>query len=170
MSILYEASYIGSSKVFLNNVMVVGEMAFAFLLCFFRAKKAKMLIEKNVSNVRKDYFTHKIHYIVFSIFAVFFGIVLLILVLGMILGYNNVILRYKRGEYREVEGIVEDYRDSKVDRFTVNGVEFEISEYNATWGYSYWHNENVVEGDGQHLKIRYLPPNRIVYIEEIADE
>lgn len=69
--ILYEASYIGSSKVLLGNAMVVGEMIFAFLICFFQAKRAKKLIKENVLNVRKDYFSHMVHYIGFAIFAVF---------------------------------------------------------------------------------------------------
>ena len=90
--------------------------------------------------------------------------------IGEIWAYKEIILGYKKGEYREVEGIVEDYRESKVDRFTVNGVEFEIPLYSLTWGYTYWHDENVITGDGQHLRIRYMPPNFIVYIEEIVDE
>ena len=89
--------------------------------------------------------------------------------------YGEIVLGYKRGEYREVEGIVEDYTDYKNnDTFTVNGVNFQISSVFYTWEYTYWKRKNVITGDGQHLKIRYIPSsygsNSIVYIEEIADE
>ena len=78
------------------------------------------------------------------------------------MGYREDILGYKWGQYREVEGIVEDYSGSKVQTFTVNGVEFEISEYNATWGYSYWKGKNVITGDGQHLKIDIYPVSQTI--------
>ena len=86
--------------------------------------------------------------------------------------YGEIVLGYKRGEYREVEGIVEDYTDYKNnDTFTVNGVNFQISSVFYTWEYTYWKGKNVITGDGQHLKIRYIPSsygsNSIAFYLEI---
>lgn len=170
--ILYEASYIGSSKGFANNVIVVSALVFSFIVSIFAAKKARTKKNENSSNTRKEYFTYTVHYYWYSFFAVIFGIEALITVMGLLLGYHQVVLGYKRGEYREVKGIVEEYTDEKDGyTFTVDGIEFEVNNSSLTWGYLYWHGKNVITGDGQRLKIRYMPvTNSIVYIEEIAEK
>lgn len=160
--VLYEASYIGSPKGFFIIAIVVIGLILGLISLIYEIKREYRM------NKTEESFTHKVNYIFASICAVFWVIFTLIMFTGTILGYSRVILRYKRGNYREVEGIVEDYSGSKVYTFKVNGVEFEISGHNATWGYSYWQGENVITGDGQQLKIRYIPPDTIVYIEEIG--
>ncbi len=160
--ILYEASYIGSPKIFFDQVFTILLFIFGIGLSVHKLRKMKDTEEINLR--------YKINSILAYMVIVVFGIVGSMSTIGEIWAYKEIILGYKKGEYREVEGIVEDYRESKVDRFTVNGVEFEIPLYSLTWGYTYWHDENVITGDGQHLRIRYMPPNFIVYIEEIVDE
>lgn len=70
-----------------------------------------------------------------------------------------------------MEGIVEDYEEGiKGDEsFTINGVEFEVRRHAAAWGYTlFFTKDSVITGNGQHLRIRYIPTsNSIVYIEEI---
>ncbi len=169
--ILYEASYIGNARGFANNVMVVSMLIFFFIMLSYAAKKNKKKKNENSTNTGKEYFIYMAHYVWYSFFAVIFGIAALTTVMGLLLGYHQVILGYKRGEYRKVEGIVEDYMDQKDGcTFTVDGIEFEINTASLTWGYLYWHGKNVITGDGQHLKIRYIPrSNSIVYIEEIVE-
>ena len=109
--------------------------------------------------------------------------VLTVLVLGgaffwmNALQYRATVGAYRRGEYRTVEGYVEDFHampETGHDResFTLDGVEFVYSDYQLQFGY---HNAKslggVVTGDGQHLKIGYTQVyglgNVIVYIEEL---
>ncbi len=170
--VLYEASYIGSSKAFFNSAIVV-IMLISFLIgLIYSAKKARRKKNENGAKTGKEYFVYMVHYVGYSVFAVIFGITALTTVTGLLLGYHQVILGYKRGEYREAEGIVEDYMDQKDGyTFTVEGIEFEIFEPRLSWGYNYWHGKDVITGNGQHLRIRYIPgSNSIVYIEEIAEE
>ena len=91
--------------------------------------------------------------------------------------YGATVGAYRRGEYRTVEGYVEDFHpmpETGHDResFTLGGVEFVYSDYQSQFGY---HNARslggVVTGDGQHLRIGYTQVpglgNVIVYIEEL---
>lgn len=93
------------------------------------------------------------------------------------LQYRATVGAYRRGEYRTVEGYVEDFHpmpETGHDResFTVGGVEFAYSDYQSQFGY---HNARslggVITGDGQHLRIGYTQVyglgNVIVYIEEL---
>ncbi len=171
--ILYEASYIGSPKSLFDQLSSVITTIVLLILVLFMIKKARKEKETYSSNAGKEYFLYRFKYIFLSIFALILGLSGFVEVCGTISTYNEVILGYKRGEYREVEGIVEDYPPSgaKVQTFTVNGVEFQISEHRVTWGYTYWHGKNVITGNGQHLRIRYIPgSNSIVYIEELAEK
>lgn len=142
------------------------------LLCLsliFKIKKRKKAYSENGEKGKLQYGAES----ALDYFGlIVFGTAGLITIVIAIVVYGKVILGYKwRGEYREVEGVVEKYKDeSTYISFTVNGVKFNISGHNLTWGYTYWQGENVITGDGQHLRIRYMPPNYIVYIEEIADE
>ncbi len=165
--ILYEASYIGSPKIFLMN-------ALGILLGIFVMSGAVHRLEKRQDKETEEVgFLRKMSGIQEHFILDFLGIVLLVEIILMILSYNKVILGYKKGKYFEVEGIVADYLDNSHGyTFRVNGKNFKVSESNfVDWGYSYWAlDKNVITGDGQHLRIRYIPPDTIVYIEEIADE
>lgn len=93
------------------------------------------------------------------------------------LEYRATVGAYRRGEYRTVEGYVEDFHPMPetghdTESFTLGGVEFAYSDYQSQFGY---HNARslggVITGDGQHLKIGYTQVyglgNVIVYIEEL---
>lgn len=174
--ILYEASYIGNSKSFYSSVVSVIEsigILIVIIVIIYTLKKERDVEEEYRGNKDKEYFLYVFKYIFLSIFALIWGLGTLLELGGSILGYDEVILGYKRGKYREVEGFVEDYTDAKTHTFTVGGVEFTVSAYISTWGYTYWKSDqNVITGDGQHLRIRYIPrssgSNTIVYIEEIG--
>ncbi len=172
--ILYEASYIGNPKSFLNYIVSVIESIVILIFVIYMIKQEKSVKEEYSGNKGKDYLLYKFKYNFLIVCAFIWGVISWFESGAAIMGYREVVLGYKRGEYREVEGIVEDYTDSKMHTFTVNGVEFMVSEFVSTWGYTYRRNENVITGDGQHLKIRYIPgssgSNSIVYIEEIVDE
>lgn len=148
--ILYEASYIGSPKIFCDQLSSVILTIVFLILVLFMLKKARQEKETYSRNAGKEYFLYRFKYIFLSIFVLILGLSSFVEVCGTILTYDDIILGYKRGEYREIEGIVEDYPPSgaKVKTFTVNGVEFQISEYNVTWGYTYWHGKNVITGNG----------------------
>lgn len=161
--ILYETSYIGNTKCFLNHLYDISCFAWVFIGSIYLIKKKRLKEE------------HNSQYVIYVIVLFILGLSELLDVSNLVSKYGEIVLEYKGGRYWEVEGIVEDYTDYKNnDTFTVNGVDFEISSVFYTWEYTYRPNENVITGDGQHLKIRYIPgssgSNRIVYIEEIADE
>ena len=93
------------------------------------------------------------------------------------LQYRATVGAYRRGEYRTVEGWVEDFHPMPetghdTESFTLGGVKFAYSDYQSQFGY---HNARslggVITGDGQHLKIGYTQVyglgNVIVYIEEL---
>ncbi len=167
--ILYEASYVGSSKGFFNIAMVIIMLA---LVCLSLVFKIRKLEREHSENREKGNFLYRVGCALDYIGLAVFGTVGLVTIVSVIVVYGRVILGYKwRGEYREVEGVVEEYKDKPTYiTFAINGVKFDVSGYDLTWGYTYWHGENVITGEGQHLRIRYIPPDFIVYIEEIADE
>lgn len=171
--ILYETSFIGNPKSFSTHIIDIIQAVGSLILIIYIIKKERSKKEE-YSQDNGQYFLYMFKSAFLFVFALIWGVLSCLGVIGTIAGYREVVLGYKRGEYQEVEGIVENYTDSKTHTFTVNGVEFKVSEFVSTWGYTYRHNENVITGDGQHLKIRYIPgssgSNRIVYIEEIADE
>ena len=166
--ILYEASYIGNPKsfsFFIEDVIEAIMLLILVIVAIYTLKKER--------GVKEEYCEYALKHFFLTVFALFGGVFGLLYLVETILGYNEDILGYKRGEYREVEGFVEDYTDSKTHTFTVNGVEFKVSAYVQTWGYTYVKSDqNVITGDGQHLRIRYIPhssgSNTIVYIEEIG--
>lgn len=166
--ILYEASYAGSPKIFFENAFIV------LWGIFIVGGSARRLKKKQDKMTEEVDFLHKSSIIMENIVIAVLGLALLMETIIIVKRYNEVILGYKRGEYFEVEGIVEDYADHPhAYTFRVNGIKFEV--YDSThigWGYNYHAlKEDVITGDGQHLKIRYIPGSSgIVYIEEIADE
>lgn len=95
--------------------------------------------------------------------------------------YNKLSTAYKSGSYKTTEGYVENFdpmpvQGHKYESFTVGGIDFYYSDYEIIQGY---HNSKakggVITGNGQHLKIGYVPytdsnsrdQNIIIYMEEI---
>ena len=152
--VLFEVSYIGSPKGFLLIVWICAVSIFVWIGSIRDIKKAKKENSMCVGYVG----------------VVLVGMVGSVTIVGRVVTYGRDILGYKWwGEYREVEGIVEDYTKTKNGyTFTIDGVEFEVSVAIPTWGYFYSHKTNVITENGQQLRIRYTNPTTILYIEEIG--
>lgn len=141
---------------FLDIVIVIVLWTFAWL---------HLIKQKDVAKTRWVYETTRVA-------SIFWGMVLIWMLYILVTGYSEIILGYKSGNYREVEGIVEDYTKVREgEKFTINGVEFWVS-HGITWGYTLsFTKDSVITGNGQHLRIRYLPGNHtIVYIEQMIPE
>lgn len=99
--------------------------------------------------------------------------------IGVVVGCVGTLIPYKNGHYVEIEGVVQDYYSNlgstrgTIESFTLDGVKFECSDGNI-WGYApNRKNGGVIFGNGQHLRIRYIPKsseNTIVYIEQMMPE
>lgn len=173
--ILYESSYIGNPKCFISHLFDVIEVIGLLIFIIYWFKKRKDEKEEYSESRGKECFFYQTKSIGISVFILIWWIISLLNVSGFISGYRKIVLGYKKGEYCEIRGIVKDYTDTRNGyTFAIDGVEFEVSTivHAFDWGYTYGRNKNVITGDGQYLKIRYIPDslNRIVYIEEIADE
>lgn len=157
--VLFEVSYIGSPSGFFYIMLFISLWTIGLI---YEVKK------KHSTNDKKEYLFYKIDY--FG--TVFFAIVYFVIMFGLIITYGDVVIGYKLGKYCEVEGVVENYTKAKyVETFTVDNVEFKTSGVEMAWGYVWPLNKHsVIIGNGQHLKIRYIPNTKsIVYIEEIID-
>ena len=100
---------------------------------------------------------------------------IVIFIIGMIGEYCDVVVKYKTGNYVEIEGVVEDYSfvpGRERTTFTVDGVEFHCPS--SDWGYHPTNEDNRAIKDGEYLKIRYIDDeiqgNVIVYIEQLRQE
>lgn len=100
---------------------------------------------------------------------------IVIFIIGMIGEYCDVVVKYKTGNYVEIEGVVEDYSfvpGREGTTFTVDGVEFHCPS--SDWGYHPTNEDNGAIKDGEYLKIRYIDDevqgNVIVYIEQLRQE
>lgn len=99
--------------------------------------------------------------------------------IGVVVGCVGTLIPYKKGHYVEIEGVIQDYHSNlgstrgTIESFTLDGVKFECSDGNI-WGYApNRKNGGVICGNGQHLRIRYIPKtseNTIVYIEQMMPE
>ncbi len=161
--VLYEAGYMDPQglKFLIFSVFVV---LFLYFVCF----KGLVKIERKI----------RIRGRKIGVLKILGAIVLFITVvyIDAVVEEYIVVLKYKMGHYTEIEGIVEDYSyvdEEKKIIFTVDGVEFRCP--NNPWGY-YPKNEsqNVIKGNGQHLRIRYIfydvDGNVILYIEQLTSE
>lgn len=112
--------------------------------------------------------------VVSKILLIFAVVTMVIVVVGIFVDYVNIVVSYRNGNCIEVEGVVEDYAIShKQETFILDGVEFSYGKGNL-WGYCQ-HREDggVIAGNGQHLRIKYIPykgANVIVYIERTRGE
>ena len=87
--------------------------------------------------------------------------------------YNDCL---KNGQYEIVEGTVEEFtalnnNEQREVHFVIDDVYFEYNNFEITNGYhSTSKNENIIKGNAQNLKIKYIDNERrniILYIEEI---
>lgn len=143
--VLFETSYIGNVYEVLYIILF---FSISLFLCF-RLKKA--------------------------VVTVFIIGLMMIYTIYMLNTYKDVVIAYKKGDYVEIEGRVEDYRKSlrgTSEYFTIDGVEFECSSGDSVWGY-YKQGNNRFITEGRLLRVRYIPNRRgntIVYIERMMPE
>ncbi len=161
--VLYEAGYMDPQglKFLIFSIFVV---LFLYFVCF----RGLVKIERKI----------RIRGRKIGVLKILGAVVLFITVIYIdaVVEEYIVVLKYKTGHYTEIEGIVEDYSyvdEEKKIIFTVDGVEFRCP--NNPWGY-YPKNEsqNVIKGNGQHLRIRYIfydvDGNVILYIEQLEQK
>ncbi len=111
-----------------------------------------------------------------------FGALVLITILALVVPdqlsmYDATVGAYRRGDYRVVEGIVEDFRPMPKEghareSFRIGDVTFEYSDYEVRFGYTRSRARGgVITGDGQRLRIGYTNwrwlGNVIVLIETL---
>ncbi len=167
--VLYEAGYMDPQglKFLIFSVFVV---LFLYFVCF----KGLVKIERKIRIRGRKI----IVWVLLGVLNILEAVVLFMAVIYVdaLVGEYIVVLKYKTGHYTEIEGIVEDYSyvdEEKKIIFTVDGVEFRCP--NNPWGY-YPKNEsqNVIKGNGQHLRIRYIfydvDGNVILYIEQLEQK
>lgn len=100
------------------------------------------------------------------------GAVFLSLVFSYFKEYKNVFLKYKRGNYQEIEGYVDDLKvasflDSGADYFSVANVEFTLG---ADFGAGYKRPAaygGVINKEGMYVNIKYIPYNDCLHIMSI---
>ncbi len=160
--ILFEVNWIGSLRGFCSETVLCILFSVG-LICQIRARN-KLDRSKKKGQFR---------YVIQTTSIISWGIITLLLIVAAREGYFDIIVAYKLGSYCEVEGIVEDFRinDKSYDLyFTINDVAFSPGQ-TASWGYTlFMTNKSVIQGNGQYLKIRYIPygtDNTIVYIEQL---
>lgn len=155
--VLFEVNWIGNIYGFAHIILTVG--AFIFGLCVL---------------VRRREYKGKLERVMFA----FWIFMLVATITHLIIQYDRVVIQYKKGNYIEIEGTVENFSGRpksghKDETFILDGVEFSYSP-SATWGYCQPRaNGGVIAGNGQHLKLRYIPyidANIIVYIERTSGD
>lgn len=159
--VLYEASYHFEDFLLIPVFMLIFSFFFPKIVVSFWARQGK--------DVNRNFL--KYFFRIFRAFLIFMICISIIIEIG---SYKTVIAPYKNGDYKTVEGYVENYSPGGRDEsFTINGVEFSYSNAIIEQGYrntaSYG---GVITHNGQHLKLGYVTKespteNIIVYIEEL---
>ncbi len=116
---------------------------------------------------------------IFFVFATCFVICANVIIgIGQFSLYIKTVGAYKKGEYKTVEGYVENfvpmpYEGHANETFEINGVKFSYSDYSVQPGYNNTKSHGgVISGNGQHLRIHYVYYNStygnlILYIEQL---
>ena len=163
-NILYEASFE------INNFISISTIALIIFIAVFPK------IWKNFNADRKTEISYKSVKQFCAVCMVFVLLTSGVAFWGQIHMYKKVVGAYKEGNYKTVEGYVQNfipmpYAGHSEESFEINGVEFHYSDFSIQSGYnnSKAHG-GVIEGNGQHLKIGYVYYNEtygniIVYIE-----
>ena len=161
MRVLFEISYIGSLYGCFNII-------FSFCILFFLYSGVRRIARTEDERVQGRELAGAITKVLIVIIVGY--------IISLIKGYKDIVVQYKNGHYIEIEGVIEDYSSNlgnkrgSVESFTLDGVYFKCSD-GATWGYCPTRgNGGVIRGNGQHLRIRYIPSsngNTIVYIEQM---
>lgn len=161
--ILFEVNWIG------NKIGCLSYGAFWFLgvslWIMSIVKREKEHYEKTIGGY--------ISYAIDTGSAIVLGIFIVSMTLSLKSKYADTVVAYKLGQYCEVEGVVEDYVSNHGrgdDKCSIDGVEFSYG-LGCSWGYCQT-GEGAIKGNGQHLRVRYIPQsvgNVIVYIEQLEE-
>lgn len=160
--VLFETGYLGDIR---GNATIMLYLAVLLLFYFWWKWEAKREKKEKAAKLM-------------SVASKGMLVYLIIEILVLIESYINIVLPYKNGDYVEIEGVVEDYREESLkgrsEYFTVDGVSFKCSYDGVAWGYQKQQQKrNEIIISGRHLKIRYIPlkhENVIVYIEQMMPE
>lgn len=164
-NILYEASF----KIhFAFSIPVVMMIACVLLPVALKMQASTKEAEVRYKIVK---FVCIIWFFLAAIFAAFIGYFQLDM-------YNKIVGEYKKGNYKIVEGYVENFEmipdgEQEYEHFTIDNVPFSYSDFTVQQGYNKTKDHGgVITGNGQHLKIGYVYydttyGNVIVYIEEL---
>lgn len=167
-NVLYEVS-----PSFSLEFLIIPAILLIFV-CLFPLILKKTAEEKGTPIPKEGLIFIRVFCLCGALFVFFLSAVAFIFQFNM---YNKIVGAYNRGEYRTVEGYVENFHPMRksYETFDINGVEFSYSDYNLHKGYNNTKSHGgVITGDGQHLKIRYVyfnetSGNIILYIEEIPE-
>ena len=129
-------------------------------------------------NIQRRGTTVNVNFIrIFCLFVIIFSIsVSVITIFYEFNEYKNIIIGYKNGDYLTTEGYIENFKPMPYsghsdETFYINDVYFSYSDYEGNIGYINTKSHGgVIQGNGQHLKIKYIyfnGKNRIAYIEDL---
>ena len=169
--ILYEASYKLELPVLIPFLMMI-------YIAMFPSILKQRINQKQKINDKDYHFNEKFVKRFCMGGLVWCAIFSTIVLFSQIDMYNKIVKAYKQGNYRVVEGYVENFdpmprSGHKEESFDIDGVSFSYSDFIVQQGY---HNTKshggVIKGNGQHLKIGYVfydntKGNVIVYIEQL---
>lgn len=107
-----------------------------------------------------------------SAFLIVGIIVSLVFISSYISNYKNVYLPYKKGNYMEVEGEVEElktvpFMGNGEDEFCVNGIRFSIGNPFLPGYQKQAAHHGLITNEGMYVKIRYIPGQETDYIMEL---
>lgn len=165
-AILYTASMSG-------RLLDIGELIFILIIVLFRKPIAKLFSQYiDFEQFAKIVSIKKNSTFIFRLMEITLVIMIIILTPAVIQEYQEIYCVYKEGQYEIVEGTVESFSTTKTkEEFTLAGVHFAYNERENNVGYhKVLAHGGVINGDGQKIKIGYVPyngENRIVLIEEI---
>lgn len=169
----------------MGNVLfeVSFEFHFGFLIPIFILIFIGVLLIKSrkyylENKSRETAIAYRIIKIVCGCVAGFVTMLSIILIVSQVHMYNKIVVAYKEGNYKTVEGYVENFDPKPLggkgdETFEIDGVKFAYSDTNAYPGYNAIYNKDgVITENGQHLKIGYIYldetyGNIIVYIEQL---
>lgn len=156
---------------------------FPFIMFIFLLFFPKIYVYCNIINNKEQYnteFSIRIIKIFSRICAVFVFMFCLLYVNNFIQEYKTIVIPYKEGNYKIVEGYVENYVPMPYEgrghheSFEINHVKFDYEHYSVGLGYHRAGSHGgIINRNGQKLKIGYITcgnENIIVRIEVPANE
>ncbi len=145
----------------------------------FRLRGAKIWMQNNPNKTITDFAKSKKFRHSRNTFMIISILLFLLCAKKEIDEFKSILIPYKNGNYKIVNGYVENFNLStdkkkswiEYEKFTLNKVNFNYTNCSTILGYSHTRsNGGVIRKNGQHLKIGYIPyhgSSVIVLIEEL---